>query len=365
MMLYIAWFVFFFTLLQLLIAFVNLLFMSKFQSGNNSEKPLVSVLIPARNEEKNIGHVLEDLLNQDYQEIEVIVLNDMSDDATAEIVAAIASRDNRIRLINADHLPEGWLGKNRACHILSQHAKGSYFLFLDADVSVGNKLIGNAISYMHRFDLALVSIFPKQIMLTWGEKITVPVMNYILLTLLPLILVKKTRFSSLAAANGQFMLFNSTVYRSLHPHEKMKSNLVEDIEIARFFKKEHYQIACLASDSSIQCRMYSGAKDAVRGFSKNVSAFFGNSTLLAFAFWLITTFGFIAVLHSLSLPLFLSFVLFYVLTRIIVSVVSKQHIAENLLYLFPQQISLGLFIYHSIINKKNKTYHWKGREIKS
>ena len=126
---YIAWFVFFFTLLQLLIAFVNLLFMSKLRTENKSEKPLVSVLIPARNEEKNIGNVLEDLLNQDYQEIEVIVFNDLSDDATAEIVTAFARRDNRIRLINADRLPEGWLGKNRACHILSQHAGGSIFYF--------------------------------------------------------------------------------------------------------------------------------------------------------------------------------------------------------------------------------------------
>jgi glycosyltransferase involved in cell wall biosynthesis len=309
--------------------------------------------------------VLKDLLNQDYQQIEMIVFNDLSDDATAEIVAAFTMRDNRISMINADPLPEGWLGKNRACHILSQHARGEYFLFLDADVSVGNKLIVNAISYMDRFGLALVSIFPKQIMLTWGEKITVPVMNYILLTLLPLILVKKSRFSSLAAANGQFMLFNSAVYKSLHPHEKMKNSLVEDIEIARYLKKEHYEVACLAGDRSIHCRMYSGAKDAVKGFSKNVSAFFGNSILLAFVFWLITSFGFIVVFYSLSFPLFLSYVLFYILTRIIVSVVSEQNIAENLLFLFPQQISFGLFIYHAFVNKKNKTYHWKGREIKS
>lgn len=362
---YIAWFVFIFTLLQLLIALVNLLFISKLPAGNSGGWPLVSVLIPARNEEQNISHVLEDLLNQDYSHVEVIVLNDMSDDATAEIAASFARRDNRIRLINADRLPEGWLGKTRACHVLSQHAAGDYFLFLDADVRVGNHLIHNAISFMHRFGLSLVSIFPKQIMLTRGEKITVPVMNHILLTLLPLILVRKSKFSSLAAANGQFMLFDSTVYKSLHPHERMKNNLVEDIEIARFLKKEHHKIACLTGDNSIQCRMYTGAKDAVRGFSKNVSAFFGNSILLAFIFWLISSFGFLVVLFGLSLPLFLSYILFYLLTRIIVSVVSEQNTTDNLMLLIPQQISFGLFIFHALINKKNKTYYWKGREIKS
>lgn len=190
-------------------------------------------------------------------------------------------------------------------------------------------------------------------------------MNHILLTLLPLILVRKSKFSSLAAANGQFMLFDSTVYKSLHPHERMKNNLVEDIEIARFLKKEHHKIACLTGDNSIQCRMYTGAKDAVRGFSKNVSAFFGNSILLAFIFWLISSFGFLVVLFGLSLPLFLSYILFYLLTRIIVSVVSEQNTTDNLMLLIPQQISFGLFIFHALINKKNKTYYWKGREIKS
>jgi len=364
-MLVIAWFVFFFTLLQLLIAFVNLLFRSKLPPGNKSDKPLVSVLIPARNEEKNISHVLEDILHQDYCQIEVIVFNDLSADTTAEIVTAFARRDNRISMINADRLPEGWLGKNRACHILSQHARGEYFLFLDADVRVGNKLIVNAISYMDRFGLALVSIFPRQIIKTLGEKITVPVMNYILLTLLPLVLVRKSIFSSLAAANGQFMLFNSRVYKSLYPHEKMKNNLVEDIEIARYLKKQPYKIACLTGDRDIQCRMYSGPGDAVRGFSKNVSAFFGNSIMLAFIFWLITTFGFLFVLYSLSFPLFLTYIIIYMLIRIIVSIVSEQNTAENLWLIFPQQMSLGLFIYYAFINKKNKTYHWKGRDIKS
>jgi hypothetical protein len=202
-------------------------------------------------------------------------------------------------------------------------------------------------------------------MITWGEKMTVPVMNYILLTLLPLILVRKSRFPSLTAANGQFMLLNSAIYRSLHLHEKMKNNLVEDIEIARYLKKERFKIACLAGDSSIQCRMYSGPKDAVWGFSKNVAAFFGNSITLAFIFWLITSFGFLFVLHSLSFPLFLTYILIYILTRIIVSVISEQNTAENLLFIFPQQISFGLFIYASFTNMKNKTYHWKGRDIKS
>ncbi len=364
-MVFIAWFVFFFTMLKLLIALVNLLLISKLPPGNINEKPLVSILIPARNEEKNIGNVLKDILSQDYSNIEVIVFNDCSTDSTAEIVQEFTRHDNRISMINADHLPAGWLGKNWACHTLSRPARGEYFLFLDADVRVGNKLIYNAVSYMVRFNLALVSIFPRQIIKTIGEKITVPVMNFILLSLLPLVLVRKSTFPSLAAANGQFMLFNSIAYKSLYPHERMKNNLVEDIEIARFLKREKFKIACLTGDKTIQCRMYSGLNEAIRGFSKNVSAFFGNSIMLSFLFWFITTFGFLFVFFALPIPLFLAYIISYISLRIVVSFISEQNTVENLLLIFPQQISLGLFILFAFINKKSKTYHWKGRDIKS
>jgi len=114
-MLYIAWFVFVFTLLQIFIAFVNLIYRSKLPKGKIKERPRVSILIPARDEENNIGNILDDILHQDYHEIEVIVFNDLSSDRTAEIVKEYVLLDSRIRLINSDRLPEGWLGKNWAC----------------------------------------------------------------------------------------------------------------------------------------------------------------------------------------------------------------------------------------------------------
>jgi glycosyltransferase involved in cell wall biosynthesis len=360
----IAWFIFFFTLLQLIIAFVNLIFYPKLPVGTLKERPLVSILIPARNEEKNISGILDDILQQDYSEIEVIVFNDISSDRTAEIVKEYALVDNRITLINSDFLPEGWLGKNWACHSLSKKAKGDFFLFLDADVRINNGIIINAISYAKRFRLALISIFPKQIIKTFGEKITVPNMNYILLSLLPLILVRKSGISSFAAANGQFMFFDSSVYRSLEPHEKMKENKVEDIEISRYLKNEKHRIACLVGDNTIQCRMYNGFKDAVNGFSKNVSAFFGNSIILSLLFWFITTFGFLLILIELPIYFFIVYLFTYLMTRIMISLVSEQSVTENILFMIPMQISFGLFIFHAFINKNIKTYRWKGRDIK-
>ncbi len=363
-MVYIAWFVYSFTIVQLIIALVNLMFSSKLRKSDYCGKPLVSILIPARNEEKNIGNILNDIMHQDYSLIEVIVFDDNSSDRTSDIVKEYAAKDKRIRLVKSVGLPDGWIGKNHACHSLSEVARGEYFLFLDADVRIKDQLVLNAISYAEHYRLSLISIFPKQIISTPGEIMTVPVMNYILLSLLPLILVRKSRRPSLSAANGQFMFFRSDIYKALLPHEVMKNNMVEDIEIARYYKKEKQNIACLTGDDSIKCRMYEGFNEAINGFSKNVASFFGNSIILALIFWLVTTFGFLSVLFSFPLKHFIVYITSFLLTRIIISIISEQSVAGNLLYTIPQQFSLSMFIIKSLKNRTTGNYKWKERDIK-
>jgi hypothetical protein len=188
-------------------------------------------------------------------------------------------------------------------------------------------------------------------------------MNFILVSLLPLVLVRKTNFSSIAAANGQFMFFESDRYKSLWPPEITKNEKVEDISIARAYKKKGLKAACLLGDDMITCRMYTGFYEAVKGFSKNVIAFFGNSFFLAVFFWLITSFGFIPVFLKLSLAVFNIYLMAYLSVRIIISVVSRQNLLINLLYILPLQMSLFLFIYKAFINRYFKKFEWKGRDI--
>jgi glycosyltransferase involved in cell wall biosynthesis len=363
-MIYLAYFVLVFTALQLLSSLINLIFRETLAKFQLKQSTLVSVLIPARNEEENVRNVLQDLLLQNYKNIEIIVFNDQSEDTTADIVREFEKKDPRITLITSPGLPEGWLGKNFACHNLSKAAKGDYLLFIDADVRISGEIITNGAGYAANHNLALVSIFPTQLMCTFGEKITVPNMNFILLSLLPLIFVRKSAFPSLAAANGQFMLFNSEIYKTLNPHELTKTNKVEDIEIARLLKRKGFRISCLTGDKNVRCRMYTGFKDAVNGFSKNVSAFFGNSILLSFLFWITTTFGIFFIALSMPAVIVISFLLVFAAIRIIVSIVSRQNLFLNLLYIIPQQISCGFFIYNAFINKYFKDYKWKGRSIK-
>ena len=362
-MIYLAYIIFTFTLIQLTVAIINSVYIQQPKSGICNFNGLVSVLIPARNEESNIANLLSDLQTQDYHNIEIIVFNDLSTDRTEEIVTQIAKTDRRIRLANSKGLPQGWLGKNYACHSLSNIAKGEYLLFLDADVRVKGGIITNSIAFAEKHKTGLLSIFPKQKMISAGEYLTVPVMNYILLTLLPLVLVFKSKFSSMAAANGQFMLFERAKYFETLPHEKFKNNKVEDIEIARYFKQKNIPVVCTLGDDTIECRMYNGFVEAVNGFSKNVVNFFGNSFFAAILFWVVTTFGFLVIFSELSTVLFCIFLIIVLATRVVVSFISMQNIFLNLILLVAQQFILGFLIYKAIIYKFNKQLKWKGRNI--
>ncbi len=358
----IAWFVIGFAALQLFIAFVNVVSRPHSRSST-SQNDLVSVLIPARNEEKNILKLLTDLQHQRYKNIEIIVFDDQSTDRTAELVTEMAQYDKRIKLIKSDGLPEGWLGKNHACFQLAQHANGKYLLFLDADIRTEQNLISTTIAYLRHKKTQLLSIFPTQKMYSTGEKAVVPIMNYILLSLLPLTLVLQSKFNSLAAANGQFMLFEAEAYRELQPHKLLKSEKVEDIKIAQLYKKQRLKVACVTGNTDISCRMYSNYNESINGFSKNIVMFFGNSYLLAYAFWLVTTFGFAIVLVALPFKYFIFLNILTIVTRVFVSIASNQNIFYNILLLIPQQLNIGIILYKSIINKKNKAYQWKGRVV--
>jgi glycosyltransferase involved in cell wall biosynthesis len=362
-MIYLAYIILIIAGMRFLIALVNLIFDPRLKSLRSDNRPLISVLVPARNEETNIGTLLNDLREQDYSNIEIIVYDDNSTDNTKLVIEKAAEIDDRLKLITAKPLPQGWLGKNYGCHLLAQQAIGELYLFLDADVRIKDGLLESGVEHLQKHDLGLLSIFPKQIMKSAGEQMVVPLMNIILLTLLPLILVRVSKKPALAAANGQFMLFNSTVYRKIQPHFVLKNNRVEDIAITRIFKKEKIKIDCLIGNPAISCRMYKKYNEAIVGFSKNLTAFFGNSWFLSVLFWMITTFGILLLGVFLPIRLIVVYIALALLTRIFVSLISAQSIFKNILFLIPQLIALGHLNFKAIINSFFREYTWKERII--
>ncbi len=362
MILYFAYISFALLGIKLINTSINFVFRQPINKSTIFSKNIVSVLIPARNEQQNLGFLLKDLQKINGSILEIIVYDDQSRDATANLVMEFSKQDKRIKLIKSLGLPKGWLGKNHACYQLSKQAKGKYYLFIDADVRISGNIIDNAVAYSQRKNLDLLSIFPVQTLKTWGEKTSVPLMNYILLSLLPLIFVRISPFKSHSAANGQFMLFASDTYNVIKPHERFKASFVEDIEIARFYKKQKMNTSCLTGDNRIKCRMYTSYANAVAGFSKNIFMFFGNSRLLAIAFWIFSTFGFVSIIIALPQYL-LVYLSMFLLVHLLYSAVAKQNILSSIivipiLFVFFLQVMIN-----SIISKNKKLYIWKERNI--
>ncbi len=346
---------------QLFNVLINFLFRQAIAKTEIQNNDLISVLIPARNEENNIARLL-DALQKLNNNIEILVCNDHSTDKTEEIISRYQTTDQRIRLIESEVLPKGWLGKNHACYQLAKQASGKYLLFIDADVVISGNIIADAVSYAKKHKLGLLSVFPKQVLLTTGEKKAVPLMNYILLTLLPLIFVRMSPFKSHTAANGQFMLFESKTYFELEPHKQFKNSAVEDIAISKFYKKQKIKIACLIGEERIQCRMYDSYKDALNGFSKNIFMFFGNSPIVAFLFWVFVTLGIVPIIFY-NINLILIYLLGVLLIQFLYAIICRQSIIITIVY-FPANMFFMLRVMiNALIIKKQKNYLWKGRNI--
>jgi chlorobactene glucosyltransferase len=348
---------------QLAVALINLFTGQYLKKVEPSEYPAISILIPARNEEKNIGKLLDDLTGMDYRNYEVLVYDDDSNDQTAAIIIGKSRIDARIRYINGTGPLTGWLGKNHACHQLARQSRGDYLLFLDADVSVQPGLLNDSLAFMKRHNLDLLSLFPVQKMKTWGEWFTVPLMNRILLGNLPLILIRLSRLPDFAAANGQFMLFKAETYKNNWFYKKVNDERVEDIRIMRLVKKLNHRGQTLLSGGQISCRMYAGYLEGINGFAKNIHAFFGNNWLILLIYITLTTLGPFAVWVSISFPALIIYLAVAIIFRIIVSTQSRQSWWLNAVMMPFQQVSLIFISVLAAFRQLTGSLHWKGRRI--
>lgn len=323
----------------------------------------ISVLIPVRNEETTIGNLLEDLLQQDKQPFEIIVYDDLSEDHTLQVLSEFKSRIPHLNIIRGETLPAGWLGKNHACHQLAKAACGDVLLFIDSDVRLNNTAIRDACSTIQRTGTALLSVFPQQRMETRGEQLVVPLMHWILLSLLPLRLVRYSSNPAFSAANGQFMMFDAAVYHQHQFHYLERDQAVEDIRIMKRMKSAGLPVQTLLSDGQIQCRMYRSYSEAITGFVKNVKAFFGGSSLLMLLFTLITSVGFVPLVLMNSFWYILIYLAFIVVLRILVSIGARQPVGMNLSYAILQHISFIYLVIRSLYNNLTHSVQWKGRTI--
>lgn len=241
--------------------------------------PLVSILIPARNEAEIIAGTISRLLAQTYPRFELLLLDDQSTDGTGRVAQSAAGEDPRFRLLAGRPLPTGWVGKNWACHQLVQEAQGDIFLFLDADVCCTPDAVAALVAHFEQTQTDMLTIWPTQITVTWAERLIVPLISFAILTYLPILPVHHTRFPLFAAANGQCLLFRRAAYQQIKGHAGLRDQVLEDVLLARRVKAAGLQLRMADGGGLVSCRMYDGWPAVRDGFSKNLTAGHNRSLL--------------------------------------------------------------------------------------
>lgn len=235
-----------------------------------SPAPLISVMVPARDEAENIGACLDSLIKQDYPNFEILVLDDNSTDATAAIVAGLAAQDGRIKLIQGRPLPEDWAGKPYACHQLSQHARGEWFLFVDADTIHTPDMLRGVLALARQQKVSLLSGFPRQLARSLVQKIGVPVIYFLIIGWAPLWLIHRLKTPRPSVAIGQFLFFASQEYRRIGGHEVVKSRILEDIWMGIEVSRAGGRHIAVDLSSMVSCDMYPTAAAMWRGLVRCV-----------------------------------------------------------------------------------------------
>jgi chlorobactene glucosyltransferase len=231
--------------------------------------PLISVCVPARNEERNIWACVEAILAQDYPNFEVIVLDDRSTDGTSSILADISSREPRLRPINGLDLPEGWTGKPHALHQASAAARGEWLCFVDADTFVMREALSACYAKAIETNADMFTIMTFQIMGSFWEKVVMPlIMTALSVGFSPRKVNDPERKD--AIANGQFILIKRAVYNAIGGHESVKDQIVEDKAIAERVKWNGYRLVVANGYAVARTRMYTSLPEMWEGWTKNI-----------------------------------------------------------------------------------------------
>lgn len=230
--------------------------------------PLVSVLIPARDEEKTIETCLESLKKQDYPNFEVLVLDDNSADDTAGIVSRIAGEDGRVQLIRGEPLAEGWAGKPFACYQLARKARGSWLLFVDADTSHAPHMLRSVLDLALNLKTSMLSGFPRQLANSLPQKVAIPVLYFVVLSWVPLWWLQRSRQPKPSVAIGQFLLFPRDEYWRIGGHKAVKSRILEDVWMGIEVNRHGGRHIAVDLSPVVFCNMYRDLGAMWEGFVK-------------------------------------------------------------------------------------------------
>lgn len=246
----------------------------------------LSVLIPARNEEHNLPHLLESLVRQAPAPLEIIVCDDLSTDGTAGVVRRFAAANPRLRLMSSTEPHEGWGGKTFACARLAEQARGEWLLFLDADVTLAPDALGRALAEAQGRDCTFLACWPGVEMRSFWERLFMPMLNFVVFTLFPAPLALHQRRPSLGLAHGACLLMRRAEYERVGGHASVRGELFEDTALARVWREANLHGICLDGQHAVRVRMYASLGAIWRGFQKIIYPAFRRDL----SFWLFLAF---------------------------------------------------------------------------
>lgn len=358
----------FFLALFIVWTIINLTFLSKLKGYQYlTKQPLISVLVPMRNEARNVKNCINMLKNLAYDNIEIIIYEDLSTDNTFTLLQQAIDQDARFQVIRGVPLKKGWIGKVHACYQLRQHATGDYLCFVDADVTLHPNVLRASLASSTHYQAALVTGFPKFYYTNWLDKVVIPMMHFIVYFHLPIAIANFTKIPATSAANGTFMFFQTKSYDQAGGHEAVKSSLVEDVHIAQTMKRNGHRVLLANVTDYVHCQMYETSKETWEGFSKNMFVGIGQSIPIAIGLTTFYTFfyimPFIYFLYGVLIwqPLFLLPYALTVVHRSICDMASK----TPMYYSFSIPVSTTMLLailWRSVyLSRKGNAYTWKGR----
>jgi chlorobactene glucosyltransferase len=270
MLLAVPWLVLVFTVPVLLSKRVRI---SGFSAPSSDDAPLVSIIVPARNESVNISVCVASLLNSLYPRMEIIVVDDGSVDGTAEIVRLLAEHaGGSLRLVDGEPLPDGWLGKPWACWQGYQRARGDLLLFTDADTRHDDTLLGHAVGALRQRQADLVSVMPHQVMGSFWECLILPhIFTTLAMRYHDLSRINRSRRPRDVIANGQFLLVTRDAYEAVGGHEALRDEVVEDQRLAQRLVEKGRRIFIAHAHDLMDTRMYRSLGGIAEGWTKNLA----------------------------------------------------------------------------------------------
>ncbi len=347
----------------------NLRFLRKIKESLTEidDLPEVSVLIPARNESRNIKQCLQSVVSQDYPSLrEVLVYDDQSTDETSTIVEEFASKYKFVKLIRGKGVPQGWTGKNYACHTLAKNAEGEYLLFIDADLRLKKDALRKAIKIARNLNTDLLSILPDLTLGSFSEQVFVPIMTTAMLMFLPLRLVWESAIPLFTGALGPFMFFKKSSYSKIGGHAIIPDEIVEDLRLAYLTKKKNFKVLLIDGTDIAKVRFYHGFREIWHGLSKSAFGAFRYSLKHAF---FVSVIGIILILYpwyllvSRQVPLMHAIALVLTLPSIRFFADRKLHYPEHIFVFAHISLLFGLVsLWNSIrLAVFSHGVSWKGR----